>query len=153
MHISRRQAFMFAPALALAAAACSGQSGGVSVAQVKAYANALAAAITGAAQAYLAGPPAPSAAQAQIVNVVLADLKTAVTALDGVPDGAGSAGTKDLIQQILTAVQKIVPILAPFLGPAGVYVPLAIAVLQAFIASLPLPPATPAMPPAAMYVR
>jgi len=153
MHISRRHAFMFAPALALAAAACSGQSGGVSVAQVKAYGNALAAAVAGAAQAYLAGPPMPSAAQAQIVNLVLADLKTAADALDGIPDGAGSYGTKDLVQQILTAVQKLTPIVAPFLGPAGVYVPLAIAVLQAFIASLPAPPATPAMPPAAMYVR
>ena len=44
----------------------------------------------------------------------------------------------------------LAPMVAPFLGAAAPYVPLAIAVVSAFVQSLPAPANAPATPPAAL---
>lgn len=110
----------------------------------------------------------------ETAKVWMADMAGAVVAGAGVYTGPNEAQVKDIaakIQQgaaafaslgdvataktaalsILAMIQQISPIVAPLLGPAGVFVPMAVAVLQAFVAALPVPPDTPPTPPAALH--
>jgi hypothetical protein len=142
--ISRRYLFPLPALLLLARCGASG-SASVTLAQAKAYADDLINALSAAAQSYLA---APSAANKALVTSIVTDLQQAKVAIDA---ATAESDARGIALQIVALAQQLVPLVVPFLGPAGPYVPLAIAVIQAFIASLPPPPAAPPAPPAALH--
>lgn len=146
MFIRRRDFAMFAFA-GLGLAACNTSSSQTSLAQAKAYMDAGVAAVLAAAQQYLMGPPAPAAAMSQAVSDAMAKLESLKTTLDTV---TLVADWKSGAMEVLALIQQILPMVTPFLGAAAPYVPLAIAVITAFIASLPPPADAPATPPAAL---
>ena len=142
--MQRRAVLLGSAALALTR--CSGAAV-TTLAQAKAYFDAGAGAVLAGAQQYLAGPPKPSAADAATVKTVMAALVAAQKALDGTVIETDWRATA---VGALANIQSLLPFATPFLGPAGPYLPLAIAVVQAFIDALPAPPDTPAVPPAAL---
>jgi hypothetical protein len=104
--------------------------------------------VSAAAQAYLASSPSPTAAAQALVKSIVTDLQTLNTAVQSVTD---TSAAKSTILQILAGVNQLVPIVSPFLGTAGPYVPLAIAVIEAFVQSLPPPANSPTSPPAELH--
>lgn len=122
-------------------------SGG-NLAQAQAYGADLANALSAGAVVFLAGPPKPTDAQAALVNQAVADIQTANAALAAATAQSTATG---FATQLLNAALKLSSLVIPSLGPAGPYVPLAIAVLQAFIGALPPPDVVPAVPPAALH--
>jgi hypothetical protein len=114
----------------------------------KAYADDLANAVSAAANVYLAGPPKPTAANLALVTQLVAGLQQARTALDAT---TAASDAKGIALQVLAGVQQLVPMVSPFLGAAAPYVPLAIAVVQAFVQSIPPPAEAPPAPPAELH--
>ena len=141
-----RRALLAAAASALALAGCTSTQT-TTLAQAKMYLDVGVTALQAAAQQYLAGPPLPSAANAALVNGIVAQMTQAKTTLDGTVAVADwQAGAEEVLQEM----QQLEPLVAPYLGKAAPYVPLSIAVVQAFIASLPPPASATATPPAAL---
>lgn len=142
--ISRRQ-MAFLPAAFLLAQCSSTGGSTTTLAQAQAYADDLISAVSAAAQAYLAQP---NAAQQALVQQVVSDLQTLRQTIDA---AQATTTLQTTFLQVIVGVQQLVPIVEPFLGSAGPYVPLALAVLQAFVASLPPPSNAPPAPPAALH--
>lgn len=127
--------------------ACAGSSGATQFAMAKAYLDAGVGAVLAGTQAFLAGPPLPSAATARAVNSMMASLEAAKTAIDRTTSvGDWKSGAVE----ILALMQQLSPTIAPFLGLAAPYVPLAIAVVTAFTQALQPPVTAPPVPPAAL---
>lgn len=150
--MTSRRSFLFATGalcVPLPFIACSGADATTSLALAKTYGDDLANALSAAAQAYLAGTPAPSPAQAALVSTAVSDLQTARAALDAATVPANAVQAAD---EVIAVARKLSPIVSPYLGPAAPYLPLALGVLQAFVDSLPPPPATPAVPPAGLHI-
>jgi len=117
----------------------------VTLAQAQAYLTTGVAALEAAAEQYLAGPPVPSAGDTALVNSVVAALNAATGALEGVTVPATwQAGALEVVG----LMQQLDPLVARYLGDAAPYIPLAIAVIQSFIATLPAPADAPVTPPA-----
>lgn len=134
-------------AFAIALFGCTAaNSGGFE--QAKAYLDAGANATIAAGQQFLVGPPAPSAASKALVEQGIAALQQVLAAVDvqTAPTGSWKADAT----QALAFIQQLSPLVAGFLGAAGAYLPLAVAVVTAFIASLPPPTTAPVVPPAAL---
>jgi hypothetical protein len=134
---------------ALLLASCGDTPGSPAVTfdQVKAYVDAGVAALDAAAQQFLMGPPAPSAANAVLVQQIIGALDQTKTALDGV---TVPADYKAGLMQAIALIQQLAPMVTLQLGAAAQYIPLVIAVAQAFIAALPPPADAPPTPPAAL---
>lgn len=143
----KRRLLIAAAPLAILAGCATGGSSAAQFDQAKAWLDAGAVAIMAAAQQYLAGPPAPPAAAAATVQQALAALQQAKTAVDAL---TVPADWKSGAVEVLALIQQLSPIVAPYLGGAAPYVPLAIAVVTAFVQSLPAPANAPATPPAAL---
>jgi hypothetical protein len=147
--ISRRN--MVIAGIMAPVAACSLIPGGtttVPLAQVQLYVSDLVNAFSAAGVAYWSASPAPSASNAALVKSIVDDLQTLNSAVQSVTDVTTAKST---ILQILSGVNEISPLIMPFLGTAGVAVPLAVAVITAFVQSLPPPANAPATPPAALH--
>ena len=126
---------------------CTGTQGAVTFEQAKAYADAAIGAALAGSQQYLASTPPPSAANALVVTVLVTRLEAIKGSIDGtttVPNWQAGA------QEALAVLQQLSPMIAPFLGPAAPFLPIAIGVIEAFIAGLPLPVNAPPTPPAAL---
>lgn len=145
----RRTLISTIPLLASGAllAGCVGTPGAVTFAQARAYMDDAVDAVLAAAQAYIVGTPRPPQASIDVVISLSTALENARTALDATTVVANwQAGAIEA----LAVLQQLTPLVAAFLGAAAPYVPLAIAVIEAFIQSLPPPPAAPVTPPAAL---
>jgi hypothetical protein len=138
--MTRREVSISFAAL-LAGCSSTGGTGGVTLAMAQAYGDALIAALESAAQVYL---DSPIATQKALVTTAVADLKMAQSALDSLTP---TSDTRAVVQQIIAAAQQLLPLVTALLGPAAPYASLAIVVLQAFIALVPLPANTPPTPP------
>lgn len=147
MNITRRHILVASPAAMAVLAGCSTGSSSVQFDQAKAWLDAGSVAVMAAAQQYLAGPPVPPAATAATVQQALVALQQAKTAVDAL---TVPADWKSGAVEVLALIQQLSPMVAPFLGAAAPYVPLAIAVVTAFVQSLPAPANAPATPPAAL---
>jgi len=126
---------------------CAGTQGAMTFAQAKAYADAAIGAALAGAQQYLASTPPPPVANATLVADLANKLQAIKTELDGttvVPNWQAGA------QEALAVLQQLSPMVAVFLGPAAPFLPVAIGVIQAFIAGLPPPADAPPTPPAAL---
>jgi hypothetical protein len=143
----RRFAFL----LVFLVASCSTPSSQTQFQQAKAYADSGIGAVLAASEAYLNGPPAPDPAVAAMVRTAMNDLVQLRQTLNGV--AAPTQDWKADALQALAIMQQLNPIVAPFLGPAGPFLPLANAVVSAFIQSLPPPQNAPATPPAALQAK
>lgn len=133
-------------------AGCASPSANAQFAQAKAYLDAGTAALLAAAQQYLIGPPPPSTAAAQAVRTGVAALEQARSTLDAITlpvDWKSGALEAIAVMQALAAN----PVLTPFLGPAAPYIPLAIAVVTAYINALPAPVNAPPAPPPALQAK
>lgn len=116
--------------------------------QAKAYGADLANALSAGAAVFLAGPPVPTAEQAALVNAAVADIQAANAALAA---ATAQSTARGIVDQLLAAALKLSPLVMAALGAAGPYIPLAIAVLQAFAAAVPPPVEVPPVPPAALH--
>lgn len=116
------------------------------------YTDDLADALSASATAYLNSTPPPTQAQVDIVRNTIAQIQAARAAIDALTSPT-AANTISTIKTIIIDVQTIEPLLAPLLGPAALYIPLALGVLQAFVDALPPPPAAPPVPPAALHEK
>lgn len=126
---------------------CTGTPGAVTFEQAKAYADAAIGAALAGSQQYLASIPPPSAMTASIVAGLANKLQAIKAEIDGtttVPNWKAGA------QEALAVLQQLSPMVAPFLGAAGPLLPVAIGVIEAFIAGLPTPADAPPTPPAAL---
>lgn len=117
---------------------------GITLDQAKSYAQAGAQAFIAAGDAYLAQL---NAVQKDVVKQIVDDL-TQVEASIGAINAADTL--RGSVTEILSFMQRLSPIVSPFLGPAAPYVPIVLAVLQAFVAAAPAPPDAPPTPPAAV---
>lgn len=129
---------------------CAGTPGAVTLGQAQAYLADAVNATLAAAQAYLVSTPKPSAAVAATVTDLMAKLEAAQAALNGVtavPDWKTGA------LEALAVLQQLSPMVGVFLGPAGPFLPVAVAVILAFIQSLPPPADAPVVPPAALHAK
>lgn len=138
-----RRAFL--PAILLAG--CTGTSGqpGVTLDQAKAYAIDLIDALSAAGQTYVASS---SAKDPQLVTTLMDDLQQSRTAIENV---SSASGAKAVTEQVISFAQQLLPIVTPLMGAVAPYAALALAVLQAFVASLPPPPQAPDAPPAQLH--
>jgi len=135
-------------ALAAPLLGCSTSGSIANFNQAKAYLDAGANAIIAAGQQFLAGPPAPSAANKTLVTEGIAALQQVLAAIDA--QAAPTGSWKADATQALAFIQQLSPVVSGYLGAAGQYVPLAVAVVTAFIQALPPPADTPPVPPAAL---
>jgi hypothetical protein len=157
--INRRAIIRSVPMLAAVVAGCSTiASTPAQISQVKEYSQAVANAVSASAQIYLAGPPVPSAANKALVTTVVTDIQAANAAVQ-ILDGTNLNFTtaQQTVNSLIQAIQMAlnIPGVQLALGAAGMYIPLALAVLEAFVNSMqgpPLPPpaGTPQHPPAAL---
>ncbi len=146
----QRRGILTLSGAALLLASCGGTtttSPGVTLDQVKAYMDAGIAALDAAAQQFLMGPPVPSAANAAVVQQLIAALDQSKAALDAV---TVPTDYKAGLLQAIALIQQLSPMVASSLGEAAQYIPLVLAVAQAFIAALPPPANAPPTPPAAL---
>ena len=132
-------------AIPLVVVGCTGTNAQVTLDQAKAYASDVVNAVSAAAQSYVASPLAKDAtavsesvAGLQALNKAIQETTVATTA-------------RSVITEIITGVNELLPLVMPFLGVAGPYIPMALAVLQAFLAALPPPVDAPATPPAELH--
>lgn len=100
--------------------------------------------VTGAVAAAAAVYTGPNQAQVQQASADLVKAATAFQALGDVTTARSAA------LSIVAMLQQLSPMVAPYLGANAVYVPMGLAVIEAFIAALPVPPSVPASPPAQM---
>jgi hypothetical protein len=126
---------------------CSPQTPAVSFQQMKAYAVALIDALSVAADAYVSSPGAKNVSLVLQIKNDLQQLKSALINVEQPTD------VRSTVLQIIQFAQELTPIVLPYLGPAAQYVPIALAVLQAFVASLPPPPNAPEVPPAPLQKK
>lgn len=152
MNLMNRRAALSAAAtlamLPLVAACGSTASTGTSLEMAKVYADDLANAVSAAAAVYLAGPPMPTAANVAMVNQLVDGLQQARAALDSTTTASDARG---IALQVLAGVQKLSPLVSAALGQAAAYVPLAVAVIEAFIQSIPPPADAPPTPPVELH--
>lgn len=121
----------------------------VTLSVAKMWVDDVAPAVMAAAQVYLAGPPAPSPAQAAQINSAIADLQTAQAAFDKLQP---SDDPKATTTQVLTLLNNLLPIASPHMpNGTALYASLGISVIQAFVNALPPPPDAPATPPASLH--
>ena len=136
-----------AAALPVWLVACTGTPSADQFAMAKAYLDTGVSAVLAASQAYLAGPPVPSPQSAATIVAIMADLESVKATIDGT---VSDADWKSGAIQALAAMQQLSPLVTAFLGAAAPYVPLAIAVVSAFVQYLPPPVSAPPVPPAAL---
>jgi hypothetical protein len=152
LNLQRRKVLLgssvFVPLVLLGCSTTPGGTPSVSLDMAKAYLDDLVNAVSAAAQAYLAG--STTNINSATVAALVADLQALNSAVQSITD---VTNIKSISLQILAAVNQVVPFVAPFLGPAGPFVPLAIAVIQAFVQSLPAPPDAPPQPPAQLHAK
>lgn len=149
--LSRRQTYAMAlmPLIMPLLADCSSStsSSTTPLTQVQAYSDDLINALGAAATAYYASA---NAMQVTMVQKIMAELQTLKEAIDA---ATPSSDIRSTVLNALAFIQQLTPIVTPFLGVAAPYVPLAIAVLQAFVSSLPPPSNAPPTPPAALHAK
>lgn len=125
----------------LALTACATQQQQTTLAQAKVWVATLSSATTAAAGVYLAQESAPKAAE---VRKAVATVQAGAAAFQGINDVSNA---RSAALSILASVQQVMPMVTPYLGKDGVWVPIGLAVVQAFVASLPPPAGAPAEPP------
>lgn len=126
---------------------CTGTTSATQFAMAKSYLDAGVGAVLAGSQTFLAGPPLPTPQTAATVTAIMEKLSAAKSAIDGtvaVTDWQAGAN------EVLSTMQLLSPLVAGSLGAAAPYIPLAIAVVTAFIQSLPPPVTAPPVPPAAL---
>jgi hypothetical protein len=126
--------------------------GGTPVSMAQAYADDLADALSSGADIYLASTT-PTVSQKAAVTQAKADIQAAKVRLDAALASVVTTVPQtalDTVKLIIVDARKLAPIVSPFLGPAAMYIDLALGVLQTFADSLPPPPVAPAVPPAAL---
>jgi hypothetical protein len=138
--MNRRHLLAASPALLLLGGCPAGTSQATTLQQAQLWTAALASALAAAAAAYT-GPNAAQVAQ------IAGDLRTAAAAFQTLGDVATA---RSAALSVIALAQQLSPLVAPALGQAGQYVPVALAILSAFTAALPPPAGAPASPPAAM---
>lgn len=144
----RRSVLSFAAMIPVVALVdCTGTQGAVTLDQAKAYLTDAVGATLAAAQAYLVSTPPPTAQVAATVKDLMTKLEAAASALEGV---VAVVDWKAGALEALAVLQQLSPMVAPFLGAAGPLLPVAIAVVMAFVQSLPPPADAPVVPPAAL---
>lgn len=136
--------------LALSACGMDFSNAGVTLATVRAYVDDTADVVSAAAQAYISSAGAKAT---DTVQQVLADLEQAKQFVD---QAATPADAKSAVIEVITFVNQLLHVLmmaAPVLipGPAAAAIPIALAVLQAFVNALPMPPNAPPSPPVALH--
>jgi hypothetical protein len=135
---------LLAGALALSVFGCQTPPGGtaptVTLDMAKAWAGDLAGALVAAASAY----SGPNADQARTAAGKLQQAAADFAAMGDV------STTRSAAISVLTLCQQVAA-LVPLPGDLAIYIPMGIAVLQAFVADLPPPPDAPAQPPAALH--
>lgn len=120
---------------------------------VQFYTDDLADAFAASAQIFEASTsPVPTAEQITLVNTVMAEIQAGRAAVDALTAPTATDGIA-IVRAIISDVQKVEPMLAPLLGAAALYLPLALGVLQAFADSLAPPPDAPPVPPAALHAK
>lgn len=128
-------------AVVLSVAGCAhGTQQAATLDQAKAWVSGLSGALSAAAAVYTG----PSAIQ---VQKAAADLQAAAVAFQMLGDVSTA---RSAALSIVALAQQLSPMVAPYLGPNAVYVPMGLAVVQAFIAALPVPSSASPMPPAQM---
>lgn len=144
--LTRRDTFiaLFAPVFLTD---CSGLNGATTLATAKMYGDDLADALTAAAQEFVINPQSTMDQKALVQQLTVA-IQTAKTTLDAAVAQSDATGA---VNQIITAANSLYPLVAPYLGSAGLYVPLALDVLRTFVNSLPPPTTSP--PPAALQEK
>lgn len=144
--LTRRDMFiaLFAPVFLTD---CSGTSGATTLATAKMYGDDLADALAAAAQEFIVNPQS-TMDQKALVKQLVVTLQTAKTTLDAAVAQTDAVGA---VNQIIAAANSLYPLAAPYLGSAGLYVPLALDVLKTFVANLPPPTTSP--PPAALQEK
>lgn len=139
--LTRRISLLSLPAF-LAACSLDFSNSAVTLDQVKQYTDDVVDAVSAAANTYLVQKPS------QVLQDAVQQLQAARQAVD---QATAPANAKAAVDEALSFLDTIVPMVAPFLGAAGPYVPLALAVLHAFIHNLSLPPNAPPTPPAQLH--
>lgn len=153
MYISTRRAALLGSAASLLFGCSNGTIGGTPIPMAKAYADDLADALSAGADTYLARttPPVPTASEKAAVLKAKDDIQQAKAALDAaLTTTTVPQNTRDIVKQVIADAHNIAPYVAPLLGPAALYIDLALGVLQSFADSLPPPPTAPQTPPAAL---
>lgn len=153
IHPLSRRSMLFGAASAsalLAGCANSGSAAAVSLATAKTYFEAVSNAMIAAAQEYIAAAPATAASTIATVKAIVTDLESLQTAVSTI---TVPADWKAGAQEAIADIQQLEPLVAPFLGAAAPYVPLALAVLSSFIAALPMPTNAPATPPQPLMMK
>jgi hypothetical protein len=127
--------------------------GGTPVSMAQAYADDLADALSSGADIYLASQSGATVSQKAAVIQAKADIQAAKGRLDAALASVVTTVPQtalDTVRLIIVDARKLAPIVSPFLGPAAMYIDLALGVLQTFADSLPPPPVAPVVPPAAL---
>jgi hypothetical protein len=133
--------FILVPAIAMVAvAACSTTQQQATLEQTKVWVTAVSNALASAATQYT-GPN-----KAQVMDA-LAKLQTAAAEFANIGDVSTA---RTAVQSVLSLAQQLVPLVSVALGPNAVYVSMGLAVIQAFIAALPIPPTVAPSPPASL---
>lgn len=146
--LSRRYTLSLTALLPLAFARCANMTTPtVTLDQAKLYANDLILALSAAADTYVTSPGAKNIPLVLEIESDLQQLKSAIDSVESVADA------RSIVLQAIAFCQQLTPIVLPFLGPAAAAVPLALAVLQAFVQALPPPPEAPPTPPAALHAK
>lgn len=136
--------------LALSACGMNFSNAGITLATVKAYVDDVVDVVSAAAQTYVNSAGAKAV---DTVQQILADLTQAKQYVD---QAATPADAKSAVVEVLNFVQELLHFLmmsAPMLipGPVAAAIPIALAVLQAFVNALPMPPNAPPSPPVALH--
>jgi hypothetical protein len=144
--LARRHLLPLSALLFLAHCANSG-SNVMTLAQIQAYADDLINALSAAGQAYLLSATTTASGKV-LVTTVIQDLQQTKIAIDSAVNTTDARATA---LEIVAFAQQLELLVIPFLGAAAPFVPIALAVLQAFIEALPPPSNAPAMPPAQLH--
>jgi len=136
---SRRVLLSTVPVLFTSAlVACApGTPGAVSLENTKLWITTVSNALSAAASAYTG----PQMEEVQTIVRQLAQAATEFAALGDVSTARSAA------LSIAAMIGKLAPMLTEQLGAAAMYVPIAVAVISAFVAALPPPVGAPAVPP------
>lgn len=145
----RRLLLSAAPLAPLALLGCATTSSGVTLDMAKLYLDDTVNALLAAASVYQVGPPTPTPENWALVQDITSSLETLRDSFDKVQVASDARG---IALQILPLLNSLLPIVAVFL-PAGLpaLIALGIAVITAFIQSLPAPTNAPPEPPAALH--
>lgn len=116
----------------------------------KLYGDDLADALSASADAFIASPQS-TPPQRELVLAAKSEIQTARATLDAVTAMTGDG--KTAAQEIITGANILEPVLGTLLGPAALYIPMAIGVLQAFIDAWPPPVLAPSTPPDLLHEK